>query len=130
MRVMYMRVLCTDASLYMWSADMDFNVFNCRSCVCVSAVRMIPSSFLSLCGLSRRVCVLLYKTCVLRDHVGDAIDDGVGNAKLFIDQLVGLLVVPQWLFGQGTCEELEQRGVKQLVLGLIVLHIISKASVV
>jgi len=89
---------------------------------------VILSSFLSLCWLSRRVCVLLYETCVLRDHVGDAINDGVGNAKLFIDQLVGLLVVPQRLFGQWTCEELEQRSV-ELVLGFV-LHIISKASLV
>lgn len=35
-----------------------------------------------------------YEPGVLRDHIGDAIDDGVGDAELLVDQLVGVRIVP------------------------------------
>lgn len=45
-------------------------------------------------SLSRRLWLVFpYEPGVLRDHVGDAVDDGVSNAKLLIDQLVGVRIV-------------------------------------
>lgn len=36
----------------------------------------------------------MYESGFLRDHVGDAINDGISNAKLLVDQLIGFSLVP------------------------------------
>lgn len=38
--------------------------------------------------------VFLNESGLLRDHVGDTVGDGVSDAQLLIDQLVGLWLVP------------------------------------
>lgn len=48
---------------------------------------------LLLCWCGRGVGVFLDESGLLRDHVGDAVNDGVGDAELLIDQLVGLRLV-------------------------------------
>lgn len=49
----------------------------------------------------------------LRDHIGDAVNDGVCDAKLLVDQLIGLRLVSQRLLGQRTHQEVQQLGVKR-----------------
>ncbi len=51
-------------------------------------------SFLPLRWCARGICVFLYEPGFLRDHVGDAANDGVGDTKLLVDQLIGLGLVP------------------------------------
>lgn len=76
---------------------------------------------LSLCWCCWNVCVFLYQSGFLRDHVGDAIDNGISDSKIFIDQLIGIGIVPKWLLRQRTHQELEQGGVKGLLH--VVLHV-------
>ncbi len=47
-----------------------------------------------MCWCGRGIWVLLYEPGFLRDHVGDATDDGIGDTKLLVYQLIGVSVVP------------------------------------
>lgn len=55
---------------------------------------MFVVDLLSLCRSRRGVAVFLDESCFLRDHVGDAADDGIRDAELLVNQLVGFGVVP------------------------------------
>lgn len=49
---------------------------------------------LALCRCGCCICVFVYESGFLRDHVGDATDDGIGDSKLVIDQLIGFSLIP------------------------------------
>lgn len=66
---------------------------NVRS-VFLGQLRVSSWEFLVLRWCGRGVCVFLYEPGFLRDHVGDAANDGVGDTKLLVDQLIGLSLVP------------------------------------
>lgn len=51
--------------------------------------------FLPLCWCGWGICVFLYESGFLRDHVGDATNDGIGDTKLLVDQLIGFSLVPE-----------------------------------
>lgn len=50
--------------------------------------------FLLLCWFARGLRVFLNESRFLRDHVWDSINDWIGNAKLLVDQLIGLGFIP------------------------------------
>lgn len=50
--------------------------------------------FLLVLWCGRGIRVFLYESGFLRNHVGDAANDGIGDTKLLIDQLIGFSIIP------------------------------------
>lgn len=58
-------------------------------------VRVWSNKDILLCRCAWSLSVFLYQPGLLWDHVWNAINDGICNAELLVDQLVGVGIVPE-----------------------------------